>query len=264
MSEKNNTNNFKRKLFNIIEIGNRSDIPSTVFDIFIVIMIILNLSATLASTFEQLNSLSEVFRGIEIITCGVFTVEYLCRLWTSDYLYPQLPGKSSMFRFVFSFYGIIDLLTFLPMYLPLLFPSGVVAFRMLRVFRILRLFKINAQYDAFNVITQVLYEKKNQLFSSITMILILMVASSLTMYGFEHDAQPEVFRNAFSGIWWSVSTLLTIGYGDIYPVTLMGKVFSMIISFLGVGMVAIPTGIISAGFVEQYTAIKSSPDDCNK
>ena len=80
------------------------------------------------------------------------------------------------------------------------------------------------------------------------------------MYSLEHEAQPEVFKNAFSGIWWSVSTLLTVGYGDIYPVTVLGKMFSIIITFLGVGMVAIPTGILSAGFVEQYSLIKKSTD----
>ena len=82
-----------------------------------------------------------------------------------------------------------------------------------------------------------------------------MLGASLCMYGIEHDAQPEVFSNAFSGIWWAASTLLTVGYGDIYPVTTLGKVFGIVITFLGVGMVAIPTGIISAGFVEQYTRL---------
>ena len=131
-------------------------------------------------------------------------------------------------------------------------PSGMVAFRVLRVFRIFRLFKINAQYDAFNVITDVLKNKKDQIISSVCIVLIMMLASSLMMYSVEHDAQPEVFKNAFSGIWWSVSTLLTVGYGDIYPVTTLGQIMAIVMSFLGVGLVAIPTGIISAGFVEQY------------
>ncbi len=127
---------------------------------------------------------------------------------------------------------------------------------MLRVVRILHLFRINSQYDAFNVITEVLKDKSNALISSIFLILILMLASSLCMYGLEHDAQPENFSNAFSGIWWSVATLLTVGYGDIYPITIGGRIMAIVIAFLGVGMVAIPTGIISAGFVEYYTKIK--------
>jgi voltage-gated potassium channel len=87
-----------------------------------------------------------------------------------------------------------------------------------------------------------------------------MLASSLAMYSIEHEAQPQVFQNAFSGMWWAVSTLLTVGYGDIYPITPMGKFLGIVITFLGVGMVAIPTGIISAGFVEQYSRAKRITD----
>ena len=111
---------------------------------------------------------------------------------------------------------------------------------------------MNARYDSFNVITTVLYEKRNQIISSVFIVVILMLASSLCMYSVEHDAQPEVFRNAFSGVWWSMSTLLTVGYGDIYPITTLGRLMAICIAYLGVGVVAIPTGIISAGFVEQY------------
>ena len=98
----------------------------------------------------------------------------------------------------------------------------------------------------------VLLKKSRQILSSVFIIFVLMVASSLCMYSTEHAAQPGVFRNAFSGIWWSVSTVLTVGYGDIYPITLLGKCMAIVIAFMGVLLVAIPTGIISAGFVEQY------------
>lgn len=161
-------------------------------------------------------------------------------------------------KYLFSFSGLIDLLSFLPYYLPFFFPSGAVAFRIFRVVRIFRLFRINAYYDSLNVITQVLTSKAQQLLSSVFIILVLMTASSLCMYSLEHDAQPEVFSNAFSGIWWSVSTLLTVGYGDIYPITTMGKIFGIFITFLGMGMVAIPTGIIFAGFVDRTPASNAS------
>jgi voltage-gated potassium channel len=151
-------------------------------------------------------------------------------------------------------------MSFLPYYLPVVWPAGGTVFRLFRVARILRLFRINSYYDQLNVITEVLYSKKQQLMASVYIILILMMASSLCMYSVEHEAQPEVFQNAFSGIWWSVSTLLTVGYGDIYPVTITGKILGILISFLGVGMVAIPTGIISAGFVEQYQRLKTAGD----
>lgn len=133
-----------------------------------------------------------------------------------------------------------------------IFCNIAVIFRMLRVARIFHLFRLNAKYDSFNIITTVLYEKRNQIISSVFIVFILMLASSLCMYSVEHEAQPTVFRNAFSGIWWSMSTLLTVGYGDIYPVTTLGRIMAICIAYLGVGVVAIPTGIISAGFVEQY------------
>ena len=191
------------------------------------------------------------------MTSIIFLVEYCLRIWTADCLYPDKKGIKAVLRFVFSLSGLIDFFTFFPTFLPFVFPTGMVAFRIFRVIKIFRLFQINAQYDAFSVITNVLKEKKSQLFSSICMILVFMMAASLCMYSLEHEAQPEQFRNAFSGIWWSVSTLLTVGYGDIYPITTLGKMMATVISFLGVGMVAIPTGIISAGFVEQYTKLKT-------
>lgn len=248
---------YKKRIYDIIQIGNRNDIPSTAFDIFIVVMIFLNLFVTFADTFDECEPLYGLFDVVELITIIVFTIEYLLRIWTAEYAYPRKKKYKSILCYMLSFYGLIDLFTIFPYFLPYVVPSGIVAFRILRVFRIFRLFKINAQYDAFNVITDVLYEKKNQLFSSMCLILMLMIASSLGMYGLEHNAQPETFKNAFSGIWWATSTLLTVGYGDIYPVTYAGRVLAIFISFLGVGMVAVPTGIISAGFVEQYTKIKT-------
>ena len=207
-----------------------------------------NILVTFLQTFDELTFLFPAFHVIEVITILIFCVEYILQIWTADYLYPDKNEFRSRLRFLISFDGIIDLLTILPFF----FLSGMVIFRMLRVARIFHLFRLNARYDSFNVITTVLYEKRNQIISSVFIVLILMLASSLCMYSVEHDSQPEVFRNAFSGIWWSMSTLLTVGYGDIYPITTLGRIMAICIAYLGVGAVAIPTGIISAGFVEQY------------
>ena len=207
-----------------------------------------NILVTFLQTFDELTFLFPAFHVIEVITILIFCVEYILRIWTADYLYPDKNEFRSRLRFLISFDGIIDLLTILPFF----FLSGMVIFRMLRVARIFHLFRLNARYASSNVITTVLYEKRNQIISSVFIVLILMLASSLCMYSVEHDSQPEVFRNAFSGIWWSMSTLLTVGYGDIYPITTLGRIMAICIAYLGVGAVAIPTGIISAGFVEQY------------
>lgn len=258
-SEENRTWNgsaLKKRVFEIIQIGNRADVPSLCFDIFIVLVILLNISITFLQTFDEMAGYADVMGTIELVTMVIFLAEYILRVWTADHLYPEKAYPAAIRGFVLSFYGVVDLMTILPYFLPFFVPSGAVAFRMLRVVRILRLFKINSRYDAFNVITEVIKDKKNALVSSIFMVLVLMLASSLCMYGLEHEAQPENFTNAFSGIWWSVSTLLTVGYGDIYPVTIGGRMMAIVIAFLGVGMVAIPTGIISAGFVEYYTRIK--------
>ena len=203
-------------------------------------------------TFPELERFSSVFEIVERMTLAVFLIEYALRIWTAEFLYPRRSKKDAIWHFLWSFDGIIELLTILPFF----FLSGFVVFRMLRVVRIFHLFRINATYDSFNVITSVLMEKRNQILSSSFIILILMLASSICMWSAEHEAQPELFRNALSGIWWSVSALLTVGYGDIYPVTFAGRVLAVIMSFLGVGAVAIPTGIISAGFVEHYTKVQ--------
>lgn len=238
----------REKIFNIIQIGDKSNKISRAFDIFITIIIVSNIIVTFLETFDQLAYFSSLFKIVEIVTVFVFCVEYILRIWTANYLYPEVTAGHARFKFLISFDGIVDLLTIIPAF----FLSGFVIFRMLRVARIFHLFRLNAKYDSFNVITTVLYEKRNQIISSVFIVLILMLASSLCMYSVEHEAQPTVFRNAFSGIWWSMSTLLTVGYGDIYPITTLGRIMAICIAYLGVGAVAIPTGIISAGFVEQY------------
>ena len=257
----------KKRVFEIIQIGKETDFISRTFDFTVVIAILLNLMIAIAETFEQMATYHTVFQTVELITVIMFTVEFLLRLWTAEYLFPGNSLGKSVLKFVTSFTGIVDLLAFLPYYLPFFFPEGAVAFRMFRIVRILRLFRVNKYYDALNVIGRVLRRKRSQLISSVFIILVLMTASSLCMYSLEHEAQPEVFQNAFSGFWWAVSTLLTVGYGDIYPITIAGRIFGIGITFLGVGMVAVPTGILSAGFVEEMSEIQrggSSMDEEKK
>ena len=247
----------RRRIFEIVEIGAADDLLSRGYDFFGSLVVVLALAASVAATFDGAEERCGVLLNtVEFATSVFFAADYALRVWTARCLYPTLTPGKAVLRYVTSVGGLIDLVSFLPTFLPVFFPSGMVAFRMFRVVRIFRLFRINAYYDSLHVITEVLRGKRQQLLSSVFIILTLMLASSLCMYSLEHDAQPQVFRNAFSGIWWSVSTLLTVGYGDIYPITTAGKIFGIVITFLGVGMVAIPTGIISAGFVDQYSRIK--------
>ena len=247
----------RRRLHEIIEVGGSEDRISRLYDLLGSLAIVVNLAVSVLYTFAQVrDTYGPWLLSVEAVTVAFFAVDHCLRLWTARFLFPKVTEARAVWQYMTSFSGVVDLLSFLPYYLPIFFPSGAVAFRMFRVVRIFRLFRINAYYDSLNVITEVIASKRQQLMSSVFIILILMLASSLCMYSLEHEAQPQVFTNAFSGIWWSVSTLLTVGYGDIYPITTVGKLFGIIISFLGVGMVAIPTGIISAGFVDQYSRIK--------
>ena len=223
------------------------------YDIISTLALVANIFCAFASTFENLDAqYGTQFDVVEEITVAFFAVDYVLRIITARQQYKGYPAGKAIGKYVTSGYGIIDLLSFLPHYLPTFFPAGAAVFRMFRVVRIFRLFRINAYSDSLSLIGNVLSKKKTQLLASVFVIAMLIMASSLCMYSVEHEAQPDVYRNAFSGIWWATSTLLTVGYGDIYPITPMGQFLGIIITFLGVGLVAIPTGIISAGFVEEY------------
>ena len=251
---KNGLEHFRQRVFRMVSVGVVDDPINGSYDIISTLALLVNIGAAVATTFDTLNTAyGPVFSTIEAVTVAFFALDYVLRLFTAHCLFPDLSPARALLSYVFSFAGIVDLLSFLPYYLPVFFPAGAVVFRLFRIVRIFRLFRINAYYDSLNVITEVIVGKRQQLLSSVFIIAVLMLASSLCMYSLEHDAQPEVFQNAFSGVWWAVSTLLTVGYGDIYPITPLGKAFSIVITFLGVLMVAIPTGIISAGFVEQYS-----------
>ena len=247
----------RKRLFNILEVGPEEDCIGRGYDILNLISIVVNLLASILYTFEEFRiPYGDLLLTIEAVTVAFFAVDYVLRLVTAKYLYPKLPPMKALWQYIRSFKGLVDLVSFLPYYLPIFFPGGAAAFRLFRVLRLFRLFRVNAYYDSFSIILEVLDNKRQQLYSSVFIIAILLLGSSLCMYSLEHEAQPDVFKNAFSGIWWAVSTLLTVGYGDIYPITPLGQSLSIFITFLGVGMVAIPTGIISAGFVDQYSRIK--------
>ena len=251
----------RQQLYKMVSVGYLGDWVSITYDIVGTIALVINLAAAFLSTFASMEAkYGAIFHTIEAVTVFFFAVDYVLRLISAKCIYPNKSELGAVIKYIFSFVGIIELLSFLPYYLPVFFPAGAAAFRMFRVARIFRLFRINAYYDSLNVITEVIKSKSQQLLSSMFIIAVMMLASSLCMYSIEHEAQPDVFENAFSGIWWAASTLLTVGYGDIYPITPMGKLLGILLAFLGVGIVAIPTGIISAGFVEQYTKLKHMGD----
>ena len=248
----------RKRIFQIIQPGRKSDKTSRAFDIFIVILVALSCILAILDTFDNF---AGIFYWIELVIMCCFIAELALRLWTADFLYSAGRIKSGL-KYLISFNGVIEWLTILAFFLPSVVPSGLVIFRALRVIRILRLFKISPRTDAMSVIVAVLRSKRAQLLSSLALLLMLLLSASLIMYSFENAVQPEIFTNALSGIWWAVSAIFTVGYGDIYPVTLGGKMFSIVITFIGVCLVAIPTGILSAGFTEHAKNAKPRAKHC--
>ncbi len=240
----------KRRIFNILQPGEQEGKYERFFDVFIILLIIINVVMVIADTFALPEYVSNIFNAIEVFSIIVFTAEYLLRLWTAGLLYPSVSAPRACIKYIFSFMAIIDLLAILPFYLPFVFPIDLRVLRTLRIVRLFRLFKVNRYTNSLSLIAKVFKNKASQLISSVFVVGLLMVISSVLMYSIENPVQPDVFKNAFSGLWWAVATFTTVGYGDIYPITATGKILSAIIALLGIGLVAVPTGIISAGFIE--------------
>ncbi len=241
----------KRRIFEIISPAKDGDKFSSIFDLLVIVIIALNVISITLSTFSVTdNDINFFHDAVEIVSVTVFTIEYLLRLWTSDLLYPERGKIVSRLRYMVSIMAIIDLLSIVPFYLPLFVAIDPMLLRSLRIIRLLRVFKLHRYTMALSSMQMVLKRKAKQLTSSVSVIIVLIMIASIMIYDIEAAAQPEVFENAFSGFWWSVATITTVGYGDIVPITLAGKVFSSIVAFLGIGLIAVPTGIISAGFVE--------------
>jgi voltage-gated potassium channel len=230
-----------------------------VFDWFIIVLISVNVLLVILDTFHGIpNDVKQIFSYIEVFSVAVFTIEYLLRLWIADYLFPNETPTRTRVKYIISFMALVDLLAILPFYLPFIFPIDLRVLRMVRLLRLLRMFKFNRYTSALATVGSVLKRKATQLLSSMFVVAILMVMASILMYNIEYEAQPDVFENAFSGLWWAIATLTTVGYGDIYPITILGKVLGAVIALLGIGLVAVPTGIISAGFMEDITHEKEA------
>ena len=242
----------RRRIFTIIQVGNLEDIPSRAYDISLVVAVAINIFIALFDTFPESEPYRNWILTVELITVLFFSIDYVLRIVTADYLYegePAVTPAKARIKFIFSWSGLVDFLSCVPFFVA----SGGGTLRMFRIIRILRVFRIHHYADPLRVIGDVLRKKKGQLMSSCFIVFILMIAASLLMYNFEHEAQPEAFANAFSGFWWAANSLLTVGYGDVVPITLAGRICGLVLTFLGVGVVAIPTGILSAGFMEQVS-----------
>ncbi|TJY37151.1 ion transporter [Pontimicrobium aquaticum] len=205
------------------------------FAFFIQALILLSLITFSVETLPNLQPQTQaVLRVIEIFCVVVFTIEYVLRIYVAD----------SKPRFIFSFFGLIDLIAILPFYLSFgVDLRSLRALRFLRLFRILKLVRYNR---AMNHFVRAIKSAKEEILLFIFITLMLIYFSAVGIYYFENEAQPEHFTSIFDSLWWAIITLTTVGYGDVYPITVGGKVFTFFILMIGLGIVAIPTGIISS------------------
>lgn len=249
----------KQHIFNLIQKGAHGKRANLIFDYFIMILIILSIGSIILESMAY-QHMDNCLLGFNTFAIIVFTIEYLLRLYVSDLTHPSGSKVKSAFKFIFSFHGIIDLLAILPFYLPMLIKTDLRFLRALRLTRILRILKMNRYNNWLHIIKEVINDKKQALAITVFFAFIILVISSFLMYFLEGEAQPEAFPNIPAAFWWAIATLTTVGYGDIYPITAMGKLVSGIIAFLGIGIIALPTGLISAGFMDKVE--RSKPSKC--
>ena len=217
-----------------------------------VFLIILNVTVVILETVRGIHAqfLAE-FIIIDVVSVFIFTVEYFLRIWVCT-LYEEFSHPiTGRIRFALTPYMIIDALAIFPFYAPLLIPIDLRFLRILRLFRILRILKLGRYSDAVNTFHRIITRKKEQLLLALSLLLIVMVLASALMYDAEHEVQPEVFASIPHAMWWALVTLATVGYGDVYPITPMGKILSGVVVIVGIMIFALPTAIFAAGFVEE-------------
>ncbi len=242
----------KYRLYEILENSNENDPLGNSFNTLLVALIILNVLAVMLDTVQGIHSeYSSFFADFELISVGVFSIEYLLRLWTCTYNESYRGPFKGRLAYMLSPLAIVDLLAIMPFYVPMLIPVDLRFLRILRLIRIFRLFKLARYSESMKTFASVLRNKKEDLLLALTLGAMLLVISSTLMFYAEHDAQPDKFSSIFDSLWWGVVTLATIGYGDVYPITTLGKIFGGLTAIAGIGMFALPAGIFGSGFMEE-------------
>lgn len=252
----------RKRTFEILEPGSQGDLTSKIVDLLIMSLILLNVAAVILETVHGVQARFGAFLHIfDLFSVGVFTVEYVLRVWscTSDERFTH-PVKGRL-RFMVRPMAVIDLLAILPFFLPRLFPMDMREVRVLRLFRLLRIFKLGRYSTALQLLGRVLFNKKEELAVGLMVMLILLVFASSSMYYVEREAQPEAFSSIPAAMWWSIVTLTTVGYGDVSPVTPLGKVLAAFVALIGVGTFALPTAILANGFTQE---INRRHKDCGQ
>lgn len=241
----------RRRVHEVLRVGSKSAVARTV-NTSIVVLILLNVLAIILETVQSLRlAYGTWFDAFEILSVAVFTAEYLARLW----VVPEDPTFRGAVRGRLRWMGtplaIVDLLAVLPFFLPMVVGLDLRFLRVLRLFRLVRVLKLARYSKAIQSMGRVFRSKRQHLLMTLFLVGVLLVLASSLMYLAEHEAQPEAFSSIPDTLWWAVITLTTVGYGDVVPVTPLGRVLGAVIALLGVGMIALPAGILGSGFIEE-------------
>jgi voltage-gated potassium channel len=252
----------RKRVWEILDVGRPDDKASRAVHLLILSLIALNVVALVLETVRDVHRTApRLFRAFEVFSVAAFTVEYLLRVWSctaSEQFARPVWGR---LRFARTPLAVIDLLAVLPFYLPWL-GLDLRFLRSVRFSRFFRVMKIARYSEALRVFGRVFAQKKEQLVAAAFIMFILLLFASSAMYFAESEVQPEQFSSIPAAMWWGITTLTTVGYGDVCPVTPLGKFISAIVAVLGIGTFALPTGILGAGFVEEMQSRRRRPGVC--
>ena len=240
----------KRRIFEILDKAEDDDLTSKIVDGFLVGLIVVNVIVVILESVSSLQlAYGQLFEKIELVSVVIFSVEYVLRMWVCTIL-PHYRGMlTGRIKYAFTPMALVDLVAVAPFYLPLVFTFDLRILRLFRLLRLLRLIKVARYSRSLVLFQQVYFMKKSELTMCFLAILFLLVVASSLMYFVENEAQPDAFSSIPAAMWWGVATLTTVGYGDMYPVTALGKFLGAIIALLGIGLFALPAGILGSGFV---------------
>jgi voltage-gated potassium channel len=220
----------------------------------VLLVIIINVVSLILETVEPFHRrAATAFFAIELVSVAIFTLEYLARLWSITENPRFAHPVRGRLRWMGTLLAIIDLLAIVPFYLPFI-TTDLRILRLARLFRLVRIARLARYSTAVQMMIATAHERRHELSVSIGLITVLMLISSSLMYYAEHEAQPEVFSSIPAAMWWAIVTLTTVGYGDTYPITAAGRGLAAITAVLGIAMLALPTAILSAGFLEGIRA----------
>lgn len=244
----------RRRVWEIVEIARPGDRPSWIFDVAIRVLIALNVIGVVLETVPAVADAVGVWlRAFDTVSVMVFTVEYLLRIWSARED-PRYGGVVlGRIRFAFTPLALIDLLAVLPFWLPVL-GVDLRALRGVRLFRLFRILKIARYSQALQTFGRVFRRKAEQLILTFALVGFLLLIASLLLYYVEHEAQPVTFASVPAAMWWGIVTLTTVGYGDVYPITVAGRLLGGVFALSAVLLIALPTAILGSGFVEELEA----------